>query len=124
MPSNSIVACRPTLRGCRNDNHSTSSDVGCARPRGGAGAGWQVGYSGIVDEGLLAAMSIDDNEVRWQAIIDGQVESQQTLVSVVDDCVVGFASIGPYRSETVMTRRCRRPCELTPGPSLSCMGSE
>ena len=60
--------------------------------------GWQVGYEGIVGDGFLAAMSIDENEGRWQAIVDGQVELQ-TLVAVVDDRLVGFASMGPYRSE-------------------------
>ncbi len=62
--------------------------------------GWQVGYSGVVDDGFLEAISIDENEVRWRSIIEGQVELQQTMVAVVDDRVVGFASIGPYRSET------------------------
>ncbi len=62
--------------------------------------GWQVGYEGIVDGGFLASMSIDANEERWRAVIDGQRELQQTLVAVVDGRVVGFASIGPYRSET------------------------
>ena len=42
-------------------------------------------------------MSIDENEVRWR-IIDGQIGLLLTLVAVIDEDVVGFASIGRYRS--------------------------
>jgi GNAT superfamily N-acetyltransferase len=60
--------------------------------------GWQVGYAGIIDAEFLSSMSVDENAGRWQQIIEGHVHLQQTLVAVVDDQVVGFASIGPYRS--------------------------
>ena len=61
--------------------------------------GCQVGYAGIVDEGFLAAMSIDKNEERWRQVLDAHGASQTTLVAAVDDRMVRFASIGPYRSE-------------------------
>ena len=97
---------RNRLRGgwCRDDvgaatirraTVSDARDLAVVRVRG-----WQVGYAVTVHEGFLAAMSIDENEVRWRAIIDGQVERHQTLVAEVDDRVVGFASIGPYRSQS------------------------
>lgn len=60
--------------------------------------GWQVGYEGIVDAGLLAAMSVDQNEERWREIIDARGE--QIRVAIVDGRVVGFASSGPYRLES------------------------
>ena len=57
--------------------------------------GWQVGYAGFVDADFLAAMSVDENEVRWREIVDGHDE--HVRVAVVDDRVVGFATTGPYR---------------------------
>ena len=60
---------------------------------------WQTAYRGLVGDEHLDAMSVDADAERWSAILHEQERYSRTLV--VEDAahaVVGFASIGPYRT--------------------------
>jgi GNAT superfamily N-acetyltransferase len=60
--------------------------------------GWQHAYRGLVADEFLDAMSVDADAARWAARLDEPRPWSRTLVVEADGGVVGFASIGPYRT--------------------------
>jgi GNAT superfamily N-acetyltransferase len=60
--------------------------------------GWQQAYRGLVGDEFLDAMSVQADTERWSAMLLEQNRHARTLVVERDSEVVGFASIGPYRT--------------------------
>jgi ribosomal protein S18 acetylase RimI-like enzyme len=64
---------------------------------------WRWAYRGAMSEGFLAALDIDEREVRWH----DQIQDRDTTVLVAEAAnagVVGFASVGPSRDDDVDER--------------------
>ncbi|MDO9485803.1 MAG: GNAT family N-acetyltransferase [Actinomycetota bacterium] len=62
---------------------------------------WKTGYSGILDESVLSALNIPDDEVTWTKYLSAQQVSQASLV--VEEInpgtsAPGFSCLGPYRT--------------------------
>ena len=58
-------------------------------------ASWRATYRGMVPDGYLDRLSVEEREARWrEALVGG---SQCVLVAEGGDGVIGFASFGPSR---------------------------
>jgi ribosomal protein S18 acetylase RimI-like enzyme len=56
---------------------------------------WQAAYPGIVPDGFLRSLSVEDRVARWESIFR---ESASTVfVAEDDDGLVGWISVGPSR---------------------------
>jgi len=60
------------------------------------GAGWRAGYAGILGDAVLAALDPAADAARWLADWDS---GPRRRVATVAGAVVGFATIGAYRSD-------------------------
>jgi GNAT superfamily N-acetyltransferase len=60
--------------------------------------GWQTAYRGLVGDEFLDAMSVEADTRRWSAMLEERSRLGRTLVVEQRSEVVGFASIGPYRT--------------------------
>jgi 2-(1,2-epoxy-1,2-dihydrophenyl)acetyl-CoA isomerase len=64
---------------------------------------WREAYRGLVPDHLLAAFDIDRRAEQWERIRGEHPDG--TVVAVVDDTVIGFASAGPARDAQPVARR-------------------
>lgn len=60
-------------------------------------AAWQVAYRGIVPDEHLDALSWSQRRDRWRALLTDAGNAGRTLVAVLGQRLVGFASVGPCR---------------------------
>ena len=60
---------------------------------------WQAAYVGQVPDDYLAGLSVAQREAAWGEIIGGSEWPATGTLVLVDDKVLGFASIGPSRDE-------------------------
>ncbi len=56
---------------------------------------WQAAYRGVMPDGYLDALRVEDRAVLWQRAIEEPRPRQRLRVVVVDDAVAGFAVSGP-----------------------------
>ncbi len=62
---------------------------------------WRTGYAGIIDESVLSALNIPDDEVTWNQYLSAQRVSQVSLIVEEfdpDASAPGFSCLGPYRT--------------------------
>ncbi|MEG9299104.1 GNAT family N-acetyltransferase [Mangrovibacillus sp. Mu-81] len=58
---------------------------------------WKTTYKGIVSDGYLESLTVEDRRVKWEAILTG---SHQTYVcELYNGDIAGFVSIGKERDE-------------------------
>lgn len=61
---------------------------------------WQAGYRGLMDQGILDALSVDDRAARWDGILsEPHPLTIDTLVAESEDEIVGWVSFGAGRDE-------------------------
>jgi ribosomal protein S18 acetylase RimI-like enzyme len=63
-------------------------------------ATWKSAYAGIVSQKHLDSLLLEPRVVRWNEILQRNGEKETTIVSEVEEEVVGFLSIGPNRTLT------------------------
>jgi len=66
-------------------------------------ASWQAAYTGILDGGFLAGLSIDRREDSWRQVLSAA--DSELLIGCEDGSVVGFASFGRSRDADAPPRR-------------------
>jgi len=67
---------------------------------------WRVGYRGIVPDDILDAEAFEQvRRTGWRSERWRNFERSELLAAVVDECVVGFAHIGPERSKDSIGER-------------------
>ena len=63
---------------------------------------WQAAYAGVVPDGYLAALSVDQREAYWRQEISLGV--QKIAIARLDDVVCGWVSYGPSRDGDSLPR--------------------
>ncbi|WMT90740.1 GNAT family N-acetyltransferase [Pelagibacterium sp. H642] len=67
-------------------------------------AAWKETYTGLVPEGMLAALSVEDREARWRRILaDPQAVGTSVCVACDGERIVGFGSCGGQRDAGLRT---------------------
>ncbi len=64
-------------------------------------ASWWTTYRGVVPDVFLDAMSYGESEARWRERLGGRDRRAFSFVAEVSGDIVGFASGGPRRSESL-----------------------
>ena len=65
---------------------------------------WQVAYDGVIPADTLDGFDVAERTQRWKSNLDGTNDPTPrdppvTTVVEIDDQVIGFASVGPWRDE-------------------------
>ncbi|MBI2253930.1 MAG: GNAT family N-acetyltransferase [Proteobacteria bacterium] len=58
---------------------------------------WRDAYAGLLPDSYLAHLDHQRHTIAWTRSLAGPEERRHTLVAVIDDEVVGFATFGPSR---------------------------
>lgn len=61
---------------------------------------WRSAYAHIFTHERLSSISEDETAEQWRQILAGARPPSRTLVAEVGGAIVGFASVGPSRSES------------------------
>jgi len=67
---------------------------------------WRETYIGLIPEGMLAGLSVDERSSRWRRILgepDPAVATAGFVACVADETIVGFGSCGLQRSQDLVT---------------------
>lgn len=62
-------------------------------------ASWRAGYAGLLPEGLLASLSVEERTASWVHHLDPSARGRTLVATSDDDTVHGFASFGPSRDD-------------------------
>jgi ribosomal protein S18 acetylase RimI-like enzyme len=60
-------------------------------------ASWRQGYAHLLPDGFLSSMDAGEFAGQWHAFLTSAPEPAGIFVADVDDDVVGFIAVGPYR---------------------------
>jgi ribosomal protein S18 acetylase RimI-like enzyme len=63
---------------------------------------WRAAYAGLMPDELLARLTVEKREARWQAILERRAPDERTFVAQDSGRVLGFACTGPSRDAGAM----------------------
>lgn len=79
------------IRDARPDDAGVIADIRVAS--------WRVAYAGLLPEGLLAGLSVEDGTANWSQALSSVRHDGAVLIVEQDGAQCGFAAFGPSRRQ-------------------------